>query len=274
VSIGVVIKGAEGLVLAADSRVTLMAPAVDGSQIPVSFDHAEKVMCFGDQRNGDGHWYVGAVTYGLGGIGLRSIGSFMPELRGELDKQKERLPVCDFAQKLSDFFMKRWRKNMPDDFEGPGVTLVVAGFDEGEAYGRTYLVEVPNAPDPLEQHPGQQFGITWGGQRDVVDRLLRGYDVRLLDVAKQVLSLNDEQVTALEEKLRPIALQLPMHIMPLQDCVDLALFFIRTTIEAQRLSAGIRGCGGAIDVAIITRTEGFKFVQKKTIRGERVTRAL
>ena len=49
--------------------------------------------------------------------------------------------------------------------------------------------------------------------------------------------------------------------------VDLAIFMIRTTIEAQRLTVGLRGTGGPIDVAVITRG-GMRFVQKKEIKGE------
>jgi hypothetical protein len=61
---------------------------------------------------------------------------------------------------------------------------------------------------------------------------------------------------------------IPLAVLPLQDCVDLALFFIRTTIVAQQLTVGIRGCGGSIDVATITRREGLRFVQRKRIVGE------
>lgn len=63
-------------------------------------------------------------------------------------------------------------------------------------------------------------------------------------------------------------MSIPLAAMPLQDCVDLAIFFIRTTITAQRLTLGISGCGGPIDVAIITRREGLRFIQRKQIVGE------
>lgn len=56
--------------------------------------------------------------------------------------------------------------------------------------------------------------------------------------------------------------------MPLQDCVNLAIFFIRTTIDAQNLSVGVRGVGGPIDVAVITASEGIQFIQRKQIVGE------
>ncbi len=61
---------------------------------------------------------------------------------------------------------------------------------------------------------------------------------------------------------------IPFAFLPLQDCVDVSTFLIRTTMAIQSWLIGIRGVGGAIDVAIITRTKGFQTVQQKTIVGE------
>jgi len=267
-SIGIVIKGPEGLVLAADSRITLTAKPSSGRDIIVHYDNAHKVLNFAEP-----HKYVGAVTYGIGGIGMRSAYSFIPEFESELPNC--RLSVKEFAERLSDFFMKQWKKTMPmpPDYKGPPMTFVVAGFNENEPYGRVYLIEIPQNPTPIEQHsqPGE-FGITWGGQREIVDRLIRGYDERVITILKKRLNLNETQVNELRQALGPLQMQIPIQYLPLQDCVDLAIFFIRTTIDAQRLTVGIRGCGGPIDVAIITRVEGFKFIQVKQIHGElRVT---
>lgn len=262
-SIGLVIKGPEGLVLAAESRVTLEAqPHGTRAPIPVSFDNVRKVLQFATNS------FVGVVTYGVGGIGLRSVYSFIPEFESTLPKG-QRLSIHEFSQRLSCFFMQQWTTAMPPTYQGPPLTLVVGGYDDGAPYGRVYLMEIPNAPTPVENNPTPGFGITWGGQREIVDRLLRGYDTRAIDIAKTTLNLSRRQVQQLEQALGPLQMAIPIQILPLQDCIDLAILFIRTTIEAQRLTVGIRGCGGPIDIATITGQEGFKFVQEKEIRGER-----
>jgi hypothetical protein len=51
--------------------------------------------------------------------------------------------------------------------------------------------------------------------------------------------------------------------------VDVAILAVRTTAELQRFVTDIRGVGGAIDVAVITKIDGFCYVQSKSIRGER-----
>lgn len=264
-SIGIVLKGTEGLVLAADSRITLTTQKGNRT-IPITYDNARKVLQFAQPHN-----YVGAITYGLGGIGLRSAYSFLHEFEATLPKR--RLSVADFAQRMSKFFVQQWNTTMPSSYKGAPMIFVVGGFDKNQPHGRVYLFEIPSKPKPVEQHPHNvkkqpQFGIVWGGQREIVDRLIAGYDARTLGIAQKTLNLTKQQVQQLQKALRPLQIPIPILILPLQDCVDLAILFIATTIEAQRLTAGIRGCGGPIDIATITRLEGFNFVQEKSIHGQ------
>ncbi len=266
-SLGIVVKGPEGLVLAADSRVTLERHQEDQPPILVNFDNATKLLSFGEPNISNPHRYIGVVTYGQAAIGLRTANSFVPEFEERLPR--ERIEVADFAKRLSDFFMEQWQAGMPADYTGPSMTFVVGGFNDGEPYGRVYLIEIPNAPSPTERNPQPgEFGITWGGQREFVDRLLRGYDVKLPELIRNTLHLEPSQMSELENALQPLQMRTPVQMLALQDCVNLAIFFIRTTIEAQELSVGVRGVGGEIDVATVTRRDGLHFVQRKKIVGE------
>lgn len=266
-SIGLVIKSPEGLVLSAESRITLSLQRPSPSGVinsTVTYDNVHKVLNFGSLP--DPHSFVGVVTYGLGGIGIRSAYSFIPEFQASLPAT--RLTVRDFSQALSNFFMQQWNNaNIPTPYQGPPMTFVIGGFNDGEPYGRVYVVDIPSSPTPIEQQ-ANTFGITWGGQREIVDRLVNGYDAQAIGLVQNALGLNAQQIQQLANSLSPLQMQIPIAFMPLQDCVDLAILFIRTTIEAQRLTAGIRGCGGAIDIATITRNEGLRFIQQKEIKGE------
>jgi hypothetical protein len=85
---------------------------------------------------------------------------------------------------------------------------------------------------------------------------------------KNVLNLTDEQKEDLAHHLEGnLSARIPYQFLPLQDCVDLSVFLIRTTIELQTWVVDVRGVGGAIDVATITRIEGFKHIEQKTIVG-------
>lgn len=263
-SLGMAIKGPEGIVLAAESRLTLVGQYRDGSQpaIQVTYDNATKLFTLGDQ-----HRWVGVLTYGLAAMGARSAYSFAPEI--EVKLPEERTSVEEYARLLAQFYMEQWQKLMPGDYTGESMAFVVAGFNKDEPYGRVYLFEIPNAPEPEERNAGMdEFGVTWGGQLEVVHRLVQGYDPRVLQIAQTVLQSDDDRIDDLREALQTIQLPLPLNIMPLQDCVDLAMLLMRSTIDTQRLTVGVRGCGGSIDVAVITRAEGARFVQRKQIRAE------
>lgn len=264
-SLGVIINGPEGVVLAAESRVTMEVRRPDSPSLAISFDNATKLLAFSPPNN-----YVGAVTFGLATIGQRTAHSYIPELESTLPGA--RLSVRDFAQHLSDFYVARfneWSATLPAPYEGPDMCFVVGGYDELAPYGRILQFNVPSTPVPSQPHPDNQFGMVWGGQREIVDRLLTGYDPGVIPIAASLFTLDAQKQAQLRQALEQRQLPIPLNALALQDCVDLAIFLVRTTIEAQRLTVGIRGCGGRIDVATVTRNQGLTFVQRKQIIGER-----
>lgn len=269
-SLGIVIKGPEGLVLAAESRITLgaqLATPQGNQQIPVFFDNATKLLSFSEPNT-----TVGVVTYGQAVIGQqtpRTAASFLPEFEAGLPK--ERLTIEQFAEKISEFYLKQWRATMPPDDKIatiPNMTFVVAGFNPDEIYGQVFVVDIPRVPKPIARGTETEFGITFGGQHEIVSRIMNGYDVRLPEVLQKGLNLSPEQVTKFGTIIKQFQLMVPLQVLALQDGVDLACFFIRTTMDAQRFSVGIRGVGGAIDVAVIKRNQDLQFIQRKHEHGE------
>ena len=276
-SLGIAFKGPEGIVLAADSRVTLNSQVQipQGPQGPISmllpstFDNATKLLKVKGQD------YVGAVTYGLGAIGQqepRTAHSFMPEFEASLGTQN-RLSVEDFAKRLSDFFMAQWTTMAMPIPVAPGQDMVflIGGYDANAVYGRIFEIYVPSKPDPHELIPIGQFGAAWGGQREITDRLINGFDARAPQLTRNFLHappLGAGQPDPLDGYLKAeLSAKIPWQFLPLQDCVDLAIFLVRATITLQKWVIDIRGVGGAIDVATVTR-EGFHYIQQKEIAGE------
>ena len=263
-SLGVVIKGPEGVVLAVDSRVTLEARIGDQSPLPVNFDNTSKLLTFLKP-----HDYVGAVTYGEAVVGQRTAHSLIPEFeQNVLTKEKGRLNILNYAKKLSNFFMNRWKESMLQEYRGPGMTFIVGGYNEKDAYGSVYVFGIPKSPNPEPRNP-EGFGMTWGGQLQIATRIIHGCDPNFLNIIRSTLNLNTQQVNKIREELKKkLEFPIPYSVLPLQDCVDLAIFLIRSTMTAQRLAVGIRGVGGPIDVAIIKRIQSITFIQKKEIQGE------
>ena len=270
-SLGIIFKGPEGITLAADSRVSLMAEFKKQNRpttlVPTTYDNATKLLRINGQD------FVGAVTYGLGVIGQkepRTAHSYISEFEAELLKNGVgRLSVEEFTKRLSDFFIQQWKDKMPEDFKGPNMVFLVGGYDEEAPYGRAFEFDIPLKPEPIEHNIGM-FGIVWGGQTEFTDRLIQGFDNNLINNVQKFLKISDKEKEDLREYLKKNSrTKIPFAFLPLQDCVDVSIFLIRTTIAIQNWMVGIRGVGGAIDVAVITRTEGFKPIQQKTIMGER-----
>jgi hypothetical protein len=115
-----------------------------------------------------------------------------------------------------------------------------------------------------------EFGVTFGGQAELVARLLGGVDPQAAELARGALDLNEQQVIDLIQKWSTeLNLRIPYQFLPLQDCVDLATFLVYMTSATQAWTVGVRGVGGAVDVATITRIEGFQAVEQKKIEAWR-----
>ncbi len=273
-SLGIAFKGPEGIVLAADSRATLnvQIQTPQGQMLlPATFDNATKLL----KANGQNH--IGAVTYGAGAIGMlepRTPHSFMPEFEASLDPKK-RLGVEEFAKQLSEFFMERWTKGGMPKAEavqpGNDMIFLVGGYDKDATYGRVFEIYVPSKPVPREVIPMGQFGAVWGGQSQIATRLLNGFDPATPQLVRDFLKVpaKKDQPDELETELKTkLSARIPWQFLPLQDCVDLSIFVLRATITLQKWIVDVRGVGGDIDLATITRTEGFQYIQQKKVVGE------
>ena len=255
-SLVVAVKGTEGIVLAADSRVTLTSQA----GWPTTYDNATKLLTLRAPHN-----WIGALTYGNATIGGRTPHSLMPEF--ELTLDSDRLTILEYANALSTFFQGHWNQSGQDPNSGM-TNFYVGGYSPQRPYGEVYYFAIPHYPTPIERSPND-FGMSWGGQNDIVNRIIFGHDPQLIPNLKQFFNLTDQQIEDFRRHLSSrIEFRVPYRVIALQDSVDLATYLIRATITAQSLATGLRGVGGAIDVATITRTEGFRWVQRKEIRGE------
>ena len=259
-SLAVTIKGTEGIVIAADSRVTLTAMREGGETLPVNFDNATKLLSFSGKHN-----FVGAVTYGTAVIGHRTAHSLIPEFELELE-DRPRTSVLDYATSLSEFFLKQWKNaNMPDT--GPQMVFIVGGYDPMGAYGRVFKFDIPGGPIPTEQNPGDtNFGMTWGGQLQIASRIIHGFDPALPGILNDKLKDSNQVDAILSALQQQLEFSIPYQVLPLQDCVDLAAFMVRATMDAQNLAIGLRGVGGLIEIAVITRTNGLQYLQKKALK--------
>jgi hypothetical protein len=197
----------------------------------------------------------------------------MPEFEAEIATER-RLTVEGFASRLGAFFLKQWQdmKMPPTPALNDNMFFLVGGYDENKPYGDLYSVQVPSSPKATKLIPDGQFGANWGGQTEMTDRLLRGFDPGLPNIVQEIQGIPaNQRDSGLGAKLQGrLGIPVPWQFLPLQDCVDLSIFLVRTTITLQKWVVGVRGVGGAVDVVTITRTGGTKEIQVKQLIGETI----
>lgn len=233
----------EGVVLGSDSRTTLS----EGQRHRIRSDFGEKVFAV--------HGRFGVATYGIAGIGEKTIAGLMQEFIAQ-DVESDHEDGAAFARRLGDFFDRVFREQregdgQPEPEQGWVLGFLVAGYDDA-GIGHIWEVGVPGPTLTETPVTTAALGVLWRGQTDVIRRLIKGFDADELqaagvDVAERTL-----------DELRKLEYILLMPIT-LQDACDFTSFLIRTTIDMQRFSDGtshfpglIPACGGAIQLLAVT----------------------
>jgi hypothetical protein len=245
----------EGIVLAADSRATI----VGSGYFRVVTDYARKLFAL-DER-------FGVATFGWGFLEGNTVGGAMEEFAAQTKKPKD---VGDAAEKLRDYFAERLRRHLErGDDEPPQEGFDVLGFMIGgydrEGVGRLKFVYLPSGDiEDGAATSANDCGAHWKGESDVFSRLLKGFDAIRLSAG----DWSEEQRKALDD----LAYLVPFWRMALQDAIDFASFAVNTTIDMQRFSDGTFGqpggfptCGGTAEVLAIT-DRGLEWIQRTTLR--------
>ena len=254
-------KGPEGLALAADSRATITVTMDSGRRNVLYLDTATKLFSLTGQP------YVGLLAWGEYFFGNgRSISGCIPELEARIAGRSDgrRLTVAEVAGEVSSFFTEQWRTHAQPAGNGP-MWFQVAGFDEGDTQGKRYQVGIPDRPAPKQF--ADNVPISWGGQSELVARLMNGVDPAAAEIVKNELTLTDNQVSSVKDRWHnELALTVRPDGLPLQSCVDLVVYLVTMTIAGLSFTYGrVQGVGGPVDVATITQANGFQWVSRKQI---------
>lgn len=235
----------EGLVLAGDSRGTLLDA---DERHRIASDSVQKVFKVGR---------FGVANYGALLIGTETVAGLMDQFTATLDGAEVK-DAEELAANLQGFVSTKFSETLEEPWDvakqGYALGFLVAGYDPG-GVGHIHHVTIP-ATDLAADITTAGRGMIWQGQQDVFNRLYYGYDPNRL--AATGVSLPEEAGEVLDT-LRYV-LNDPLTI---QDGVDCACFIVRTTVDMQRFSMGaacdgdrweVPGCGGPVQVLAIERS--------------------
>lgn len=231
----------EGIVMAADSRLTLNFPRTPpGGQTHIlsitSSDSAKKLFLAPNN--------VGIATCGPADIGGVPIAGFIESFIVEKLKSGS-LSAEQVASDLKVYFGALGVR--------PGTVFHVAGYTRVNEILNQKLFWVDPAAGLLSQlNPLNQQGANWGGEIDVLQRLLN--EVSLIQ----------------PDGLNPVPLPyfgVPFEFFTLQDAIDFAFYGISSTIDTLRFQAREKTVGGPVDVLVITPDSSHWISQKQlTVR--------
>jgi hypothetical protein len=278
-SIAVLISVHDGLVLAADSASTLMIGAqVPGAPGPAPvgvgnvYDNANKIFNLIKGKP------VGCITFGTGSIGNASVETLMKDFRQWLSENENKFSSDYTMQRLCEllgqFLGTECDRELKDPVSKKGTTIgfFVGGYSKGEGLGKlgeSWGVEIKEgvvqAPKKLKEDA--QPGIVWGGQGEIINRIVNGYSPRLFQALSQV-GQPQQTPQSIAQALTPLLnaqLNAPLAFapMPIQDAIELGRFLVHSAIMFSRYSLGPQVVGGPIEIAAITKHEGFKWISRK-----------
>jgi len=228
----------EGMVMAADSRLTLTIPRgpLDGHQHMLSVttsDSAKKLFLAPNN--------VGIATCGSADIGGVPIAGFVESFMIEKLEGKN-LIASQVVDELKQYFSALGVRARTI-FHVAGYAPLATGGAE-----QTVFIVDPAANTSSRLNTHGQEGANWGGEVDVMQRLL------------------NEVSLVLPGDLPPLPVAhfgVPFQFFTLQDAVDFAFYGIRSTIETLRFQTREKTVGGPIDVLVITPENSRWIAQKQ-----------
>lgn len=268
-TICVAVKVHDCIVFAADSASSLIEGSLDGGRPLIAnvYAHGNKVF---NLRKG---LPIAAMTCGMGNIGPISIGTLAKDLRERFCSsdaawriEPKAYTIKEIAEKARQFFFDEHYQSLPtkpaNDHE---FQFWIAGNGSNEMHGEIWRIRIVNGecPEPELLADKGQFDILSDGQPEAINRMVNGYSQyltnALLEIGLEEANL-DSVLTHIESHTRA---PLISPAMPVQDAIALADFLVETTKGFVRFMPGADTVGGATDICVVTKHEGFKWVRRK-----------
>ena len=148
----------------------------------------------------------------------------------------------------------------------PSLTYWVFGYSSARPLPEVWSITIDGnvSPEPSLLQGENDFGIRWAGETEALDRLILGRSLAIVGSAVKN-GLDESSAIDMLSKMAPDIFEcLVMSAMPIQDAIDLARYLVETTIGFFKFSiARARTVGGQIEIATITKHEGFRWVDRK-----------
>jgi hypothetical protein len=217
------------------------------------------------------------MTWGAGGIGSASIATIAKDLRSRLSGNDpahedwaleiDRYSVGEVATRVREFLFEELFQGVhaaaaPANFF---LGFKVCGYSAGAPLSELWDIRIVNgtcAPPQLLRDQNA-IGPNWDGEYESMDRLFLGLGCQFPTELKALGASEEESAKVTEHMLKTLPRPMVLSGMPIQDAIELAIFMVETSSKFVKFSPGHNWVGGPVEVAAITKHEGFNWVQRK-----------
>ncbi|MBK5243054.1 hypothetical protein [Clostridium sp.] len=267
-TIAIHMKVNDGMVLATDSASTIMAQDQSGNIGVVNiYNNANKLFNIHKQLP------IGLITWGAGSIGGASTSTLIKDFRDILTcDPTKKIDINNYSIKnICDMFVDFiYKEKYIEEFktwpQKPDVGFVIAGYSTNQEMAEEWLIEINNGvcAGPVLRRAKEETGMSWYGQPEAITRLYKGYGTLLPNVFVNSGIVPSDKIEDLM-KLVSANCELPLThpAMPIQDAIELAEFLVDLTEKYSKYAPGPQTVGGPIEIACITKHEGFKWIKRK-----------
>ncbi len=251
-TIAVGMKINDGLILATDSASTIYGEKENGNkEVYHTYYTADKLF---NLKKGSS---IGCMTWGDGSIDNVSISTLAKDFR-KINNNKEYSEVKTTVKEFKNFLSQK-------ELNNNNIGFLIAGYSKNQEHPEMFIINIKKGviQDPVEINKNDPLALSWFGFTDFISRFLFGYDEHL----KEILQENDIPQKTIDNIVDDCYnnFQLPLGVpaMPIQDAIDLVKFLVEMAINTSRFVPGAQVIGGPIDIAVITKHEGFKWIERK-----------
>lgn len=251
-TIAIALKINDGIVLATDSASAIVGEENDEGVRPVHHTYFTADKIFNLIK---GH-PIGIMTWGEGSINNESISTLVKDFRKKYGKKGESIETV--VDEFVKFIMNKSTKDTSLGF-------LVSGYSSSKDHPQMFLIDIQNGKlnENIEINEKDPLSISWFGETLFLSRFLLSFDEKLIEI----LIDNEIDEIDIENIIKDChnKLQLPLGVpaMPIQDAIDLVRFLADFSVKSSRFFPGPQVIGGPIDIAVITKHEGFKWIQRK-----------
>ena len=242
---------------------------------------------------------MGVMMAGIVSIGDRTVKNLIAEFKKSdpafnVKSRTTNYTVNSVATRLLQFIMSYYDREHQPDRAKPELELIIAGYDKRKQIPSILRIKVhENKIEPTVN----DFGIVFGAQMREIQRIVFGTDpTNKIKIAIRGEKLLEKYHRLLSKHLKAnnISINLPrpsVYANKLfffdnwdldgfeadwddfseQNAIECVDFFTNIMIKSQQFSSRLPTVGGEVHIALITKSEGFKFISREELRhGEHI----